>query len=138
MKRPLWLILPVGFVVVLGFAAWLHPHPEGFGTHRDLGLPSCFFRALTGLRCPSCGLTTSFSFLVHLQFWQSLRAHPLGPLLFVLFAWASVLSLVEFFGRKTRLSSLLAGRHFRWVYGGITAYLSTWIARLLWDLKLIH
>jgi hypothetical protein len=44
----------------------------------------CPFRALTGLPCPSCGLTRSFIALGHLQLGESLAYHPLGPLCYAL------------------------------------------------------
>lgn len=67
---------------VLAVAHFLHPSANGMGTHVQLGLPPCRFLALTGLPCPSCGLTTSFAFAAHLQFRQALVASPFGLLLF--------------------------------------------------------
>jgi hypothetical protein len=52
-------------------------------THRQLGLPPCTFYWVTGLPCPSCGMTTSFSHLAHGSISDSLRANPAGTLLAV-------------------------------------------------------
>ncbi|MFN9367951.1 MAG: DUF2752 domain-containing protein [Planctomycetia bacterium] len=59
----------VGFAVFL-LAAIIDPfddagRPRTHGTHRQLGLPACTLRSLTGVGCPSCGMTTAFSLLVH-------------------------------------------------------------------------
>ena len=59
----------VGFAVFL-LAAIIDPfddagRPRTHGTHRQLGLPACTLRSLTGVGCPSCGMTTAFSLFVH-------------------------------------------------------------------------
>jgi hypothetical protein len=94
--RALWAI---GFVAALGtlvVACLLHPDPSGFGTHTQLGLPPCLFRAITSLPCPTCGLTTAFAHMARLQITSALHSHPLGPLLFALDALAVPLTLVGF------------------------------------------
>lgn len=49
---------------------------------RGSSLPSiCPFRALTGMRCPLCGFTTALGHLMHGQFREAMRAHPLAPLI---------------------------------------------------------
>jgi hypothetical protein len=40
---------------------------------------SCGFRLLTGLPCPSCGLTRSVSFSVRAELRDAVAMHPLGP-----------------------------------------------------------
>jgi len=67
--------LLAGFVVAVACAAFtiaavLDPYddagrPRSRGTHRQLGLPACTLDALTGAGCPSCGMTTTFSLLMH-------------------------------------------------------------------------
>lgn len=57
-----------------GLAVYLKPSPRGFGTHEQLGLAPCSFDYLTGLPCPSCGMTTSFSHFVRGQWLQSVRS----------------------------------------------------------------
>lgn len=76
------LLLAGGVLVtLLGIAAWLQPSPRGLGTHQQLGLPPCTLRMLYNLRCPSCGMTTSWSHLMHGNLVGSLRANTGGALL---------------------------------------------------------
>lgn len=50
--------------------------------------PLCYFRFLTGLPCPGCGLTRSLESLWHGRLLLSIRYHPLG-IPFFLFAYGS-------------------------------------------------
>jgi hypothetical protein len=60
------------------------------GGHR--GLPVCCpFRLLTGHRCPLCGLTRSWDYLLRGKVGLSFREHPAGPILFA----GSAISLVK-------------------------------------------
>lgn len=80
------LAIALGLVVVFGIARWLNPYdeagqPRRMETHMQLGLPPCNFRKMTGLPCPSCGMTTSFALLMHGDLANSLRANAVGTLL---------------------------------------------------------
>ena len=76
------LLLAGGVLVtLLGIAAWLRPNPAGLGTHQQLGLPPCTMRVLFDLRCPSCGMTTSWSRLMHGDVVGSVQANSGGALL---------------------------------------------------------
>ncbi|MER3497046.1 MAG: hypothetical protein C4320_10030, partial [Armatimonadota bacterium] len=71
--------------------AVLQPDPAGHGTHRQLGLAPCPCAVIFNRPCPGCGLTTSWTALVHGMVGLAFRAHPLGPLLFGLFTvWAAL------------------------------------------------
>ncbi len=131
MRRALWLILPIVFILMIGIAHALEPSPQGLGTHRALGLPPCLFWFLTGIPCPSCGLTTSICHLVHLNFIAAFHSHPLGLLCFALFALLSGLSLLEFFEFKTPLQKFLQGHDTGLVYFALVLYLGTWGVRIL-------
>lgn len=78
--------LALGLTAVFGVALWLDPYlpdgsPRRMATHRQLGLPPCTFYAVTGLPCPSCGMTTSFALLVRGDVVNSARANAVGTIL---------------------------------------------------------
>ena len=75
------VVAGTGLLTLLAIAAWLTPSPQGFGTHRQLGLPECSLQQWFGIRCPSCGMTTSWSHLMHGQPLASVRANSGGTLL---------------------------------------------------------
>jgi hypothetical protein len=76
-----------GIAVVLAIALRLNPYdpttgePFTQGTHTQLGLPPCNFLVISGFPCPSCGMTTSFSLLMHGDVVGSWRANGAGLLL---------------------------------------------------------
>jgi len=55
--------------------AWLVP-----AGRLDRGPVLCPFRRLTGLPCPTCGLSRSWSAVLHGRLGDSVAFHPLGPL----------------------------------------------------------
>ena len=79
-------IIPSGILVL---ASQLTPNPIGHSTHTQLGLPPCGFLQLTGVICPGCGLTTSFSHLVRFELVDAANANPFGIPLFI-FALVSI------------------------------------------------
>ena len=73
-------------MAVFVIAALLNPYddegkPRQMETHRQLGLPPCTFKVITGKPCPSCGMTTSFALLLHGDVANSVRANVVGTLL---------------------------------------------------------
>jgi hypothetical protein len=84
--RGLLVGVVLGLVAVFGVALWLNPYnpdgsPRTMETHRQLGLRKCTFYEMTGVPCPSCGMTTSFALLMHGDLGNSLRANAVGTLL---------------------------------------------------------
>ena len=72
------LLILVAVLSFWGVGLYLVPDPRGHGTHQQLGLPPCLIYFLTGRSCPSCGLTTSVSALLHGNFALAWRVNPFG------------------------------------------------------------
>ncbi len=110
--RAILVVLTVPWIVVLIVALSLNPYEENgearkLGTHQQLGLPECTFKVMVGVPCPSCGMTTSFSLMMHADVWNSMKANFAGTalvtfgLLFIPWAFASA-----FFGRFVFIRSI--------------------------------
>jgi len=125
-------LVGAGIFVVFGIAVWLTPDPRGFGTHQQLGMPPCTFRTLTGVNCPHCGLTTSFSWFVRGQFQQSMQANPAGLMLAVvsvlILVWSIVVSV-----RGAFVITHEPGRVFLIGFGiWVLVSIVIWSLRLFW------
>lgn len=71
-------LVVVGLSFTLGPAFWQ-------------GLPElCAFEAMTGLPCPTCGLTRSFAATAHGQLGLAFHYHAFGPFAFVALLLASL------------------------------------------------
>jgi hypothetical protein len=77
---------------LLGLAMYLSPSNAGLGTHQQLGLPACSMYLMSGRPCPSCGMTTAFSHMMHAQPLASFRAQPFGALLCLIVIAATLTS----------------------------------------------
>lgn len=128
--RARWIhaLLLLGVLVMFGIGLYLTPNPSGHGTHQQLGLPPCTIYYLTGRPCPSCGLTTSVSAILHGQFALAWRANPMGFLIVggtLLVACNSLVALL--WGRsvrleETRLTLLLLGLLTLWLLHGVVRF----------------
>lgn len=79
--RVIALGLAIGCMTVLLVAAGLRPSPTGVGSHRGLGLQNCSLLERTGIPCPSCGMTTSFTWFAHGNLLASFYVQPMGMML---------------------------------------------------------
>jgi hypothetical protein len=104
--------MAIGLVAVFVTAWRIVPYAEDgtplrMASHRQLGLPPCTFQEVTGVPCPSCGMTTSFALLVRGDVGNSARANWVGTLLAVfcllVIPWAVV---SVFLGRAVFVRSL--------------------------------
>lgn len=103
--RGLLVLIALGWATVFGIAVWLNPYQgddgtatvRKMGTHHQLGLLPCGFLVMTGKPCPSCGMTTSFSLMMHGDPLNAARANWVGVVLVVFGAlmipWAIVSSI---------------------------------------------
>ena len=121
-------LLLLGVLVMVAVGLYLTPDPAGHGTHQQLGLPPCTIFYLTGRPCPSCGLTTSVSAILHGQLALAWRANPTG---FLIVAAAGAVALNSLFallwGRSvrienTRFTLLLLGLLTIWLLHGTVRF----------------
>lgn len=78
-----WAGVALGCIGVLGVARSLEPDPRGYGTHQQLSVYRypCSFVLTSGLPCPTCGMTTSFSLIMHGRFLTAFKVQPAGAVL---------------------------------------------------------
>ncbi|MCS7078695.1 MAG: DUF2752 domain-containing protein [Chloracidobacterium sp.] len=60
----------------------------------------CTLKTTTGIDCPTCGLTRAFCALAKGQWTRALRFHPMSPVIFTLFGWWWLRSLLHLMGRS--------------------------------------
>jgi hypothetical protein len=116
-KKPLWIswklqpwVSPTGFlpeVILLGLFTlalvlpfFLNPDPQWTGTHRQLFLPPCPFLQITGIPCPLCGATTSFTYLTRGDLAAAFGANPLAPIYYLILLAAVFMILWALVHRK--------------------------------------
>lgn len=127
-----WLF--VFFVAIFLLNPYENEQALRMGTHQQLGLPECNFKALAGVPCPSCGMTTSFTLLVCGDVWNSMQANFAGTvlatfgLLFIPWAFASA-----FFGRFVFIRSLEIVV-FRLAIVFLVLLFGRWAIVLIWEL----
>jgi Protein of unknown function (DUF2752) len=118
-------------VSLLTIARLLEPSSQGVGTHEQMGLPPCLFLHLTGIPCPSCGLTTSFAYAARLDFFSSLITQPFGLIFFFLTIFAIPFSIF-LIRRRISWSELLQARIVdRLIYVAIALYALSWFYKII-------
>ena len=70
------------------------------------GFTVCLFRNVTGLPCPSCGVTRSLLLIIGGDLQQALLVNPLGPVAAIALAGVPLWILKDFVTRKSTLSPL--------------------------------
>ena len=93
----------ISTLALLITARILQPAVEGFGTHQQLGLPPCTSIYVWGVRCPACGMTTSWAWFTRFEFAAAAESN-IGGLLLAIIALAYVPASCYFFlrGRASR------------------------------------
>jgi len=127
-SRLLAAALAAGCLLVLVMAALLPPSPEGLGTHQQLHFGRCEFLQRSGIPCPTCGMTTSFSYFVRGRFVASLYVQPFAAVLALacaMLAWAG--GYVAISGRPLhRLLRLAPARYYLAACFGLAVLAWAW------------
>lgn len=120
-------------MAVLVLAGSLQPDPRGYGTHEALGLAPCSMKQLTGVACPSCGMTTAFALAAHGRLFDALATQPAGAILAMACA-LGVLACGYAAWRDTPIERYLpALLRPRLIVGLIGLILLAWIYRIIID-----
>jgi len=88
------LFVGIGAIVILTIAAWLSPSADGVGTHKQLGLPQCGWILAADLPCPTCGMTTAFSYAVRGKLVTAFKTQPFGMILAVFVVIIGIIALI--------------------------------------------
>lgn len=115
----------------LFLGASLTPDSSGMGTHRQLGLPPCGWVAAFNKPCPTCGMTTAFTYAAHGMARASLVAQPFGTLVALGVAvgfWVSLHAACT--GVATgRVYAFLLRPH--WVWAALALLAAAWTYKLV-------
>jgi len=76
-------VVLLGSAAILALAFAMTPSDEAVSVFGYEVPTLCVWRATTGLSCPGCGLTRSFTYLAHGHVLEAFRMHALGPLAFL-------------------------------------------------------
>ena len=118
----IWLAVSLGALV--GAWAWLYMR---------LPIPECAFHRLTGIACPTCGVTRCLRYTFHRDWWAAAGTNPLAFLGYGAVALYDAYAAIVLAFRLPRLRfegvSARAGRIIR--YAAIAAIAGNW-AWLVW------
>ena len=115
--------------VVLGIARWLSPDPAGVGTHIQLGLAPCGMMAWSGIPCPMCGMTTTFSLMANLRPVDAVVNQPFGVVLFAItfiVALIGAMEIVRPANRWDHFIKLTIGREVALLSAFIVLMIGSW------------
>ena len=131
-ELPVFLFL----AAVVAFSFYLTPSPNLYGTHTQLGLPPCPMMAIFHVRCPGCGLTTSFAAAAHGKWAMGFKAHPAGPLLWLATVLGALFYLFQIVSGQRFVSGLTPERqshYFLWaIYVVVGAGLARNVIEFFW------
>lgn len=124
------LAIAAGCAYVIATAFILPPSPNGVGTHREMGLFPCAMLATTGVPCPSCGMTTSFSWFYKGNLVASLYTQPAGALLAMLTAIALIMATYQAITARPihRMLRVLPIRP--WLIAGVGVLAAAWVWKI--------
>jgi len=119
--RALWVSL---VVLVLVFAAYQLRQDGGAGW-----MPGCFFRKVTSLECPGCGMTRATHALLNGRFMEAFRLNPVGIILFPLAMLGIAIEVLAWVRGKTVFTRLSFGRWGATIFAGVM--IVWWVVRNL-------
>jgi hypothetical protein len=118
------LAVVLGILGVLGWGAWqLRESGPGAVPY----LPGCYFRKVTGLDCPGCGMTRGMSAALNGRFGQALALNPLGMILLPLALIGLAPEVYNWTVKRPIAWRLRLGRKVTWAI--VVAVFAFWVLR---------
>ncbi len=93
-----WIVFFIITIILMGMHFWQPPEHNLFIT--------CYFKKITGLPCPGCGITRSLCAIAKGNFIHSLKFHPLGLLSFTIILGIWLKAIVELMFKRTLVLSI--------------------------------
>ena len=97
----------------------------------DLPLPTCLFKSITGLSCPSCGISRAFFSTAHGSIGSAIQHNFMGSVIYVGFLFFLLKYILELIRcRPVRIEIPKTGYRFIFILflGG---WFSFWVVRLM-------
>ena len=116
------LLALLGVALVVTLVLVTDPDPRGFGTHEQLGMQPCSWPLVYGMPCPTCGVTTAASLVVHLRPVEALALQPFGAVLMIA-VLVFVVAALRFSWRGQSLVARIAFWPWAWIFLGATVLL---------------
>lgn len=115
-----WLI---GLIFIIAYSVFINP--------AKYNISSCRFHELTGLDCPTCGISRSFYAFSHFNLANALNYHLFGPVLFSIFIFLLFFFIIELIIKK-EIKLDLPFINLKWFSGVFTGlWLAAWIYGIL-------
>ena len=134
-EKVIQFVILSGCVGAIIIGRMLMPSPSGIGTHTLLGFPPCGFYKITGIPCPTCGVTTSFVLAAHLKFKESILTQPVGFFVFILVFLCAVAAAIFFLAGKSLFNLNLKVSGYKIAIAIIIFVLISWIYKIFICLK---
>ena len=117
-NKAAWVI---GLIIILFYSIYVNP--------AESNITTCRFHEITGLDCPTCGISRSFYSLSKFNFNEAFVYHPLGPLLFIILGLLLIRFVIELLLNK-ELQLSIRILNYRWLYLAFAGlWLVVWIFR---------
>lgn len=116
-----WILI---LLIIMIYSVWVNP--------AESNITTCRFHELTGLDCPTCGISRSFFAFSRFNFLDAFKYHIFGPVLFTLFLIFFIYFTIELITKKNiKIESIyIKLKWLSWIL------ISTWI--VTWLFKIVH
>ena len=126
LDKLLCVLLVAAAVVIVWLLAGVSPDDRGHGTHEQLGMEPCGWAAELGKPCPTCGVTTSATHLIHLQPIRAFVIQPFGAALALLGLILAGLALDSLIRGRSLSARIRRAPYGRIVVGMVLLFFASW------------